>query len=111
MSKSGTVVMGLHSSVVVWAFEEETNNARRRTKGMMALLILLVILVMLVILVILVMKNFIFGQVDIQYWNRFDLKECNNERSNTNKLCTCIFNLIRSTFEKSKYQVPSNTTF
>ena len=104
MSKSGTVVMGLHSSVVVWAFEEETNNARRRTKGMMALL-------MLVILVILVMKNFIFGQVDIQYWNRFDLKECNNERSNTNKLCTCIFNLIRSTFEKSKYQVPSNTTF
>ena len=65
MSKSGTVVMGLHSSVVVWAFEEETNNARRRTKGMMALL-------MLVILVILVMKNFIFGQVDIQYWNRFE---------------------------------------
>jgi hypothetical protein len=34
---------------------------------MMALLIL-----MLVILVILVMKNFIFGQVDIQYWNRFE---------------------------------------
>ena len=62
MSKSGTVVMGLHSSVVVWAFEEETNNARRRTKGMMALLML----------VILVMKNFIFGQVDIQYWNRFE---------------------------------------
>ena len=71
MSKSGTVVMGLHSSVVVWAFEEETNNARRRTKGMMALLILLMLL-MLVILVILVMKNFIFGQVDIQYWNRFE---------------------------------------
>ena len=68
MSKSGTVVMGLHSSVVVWAFEEETNNARRRTKGMMALLILMLLL----ILVILVMKNFIFGQVDIQYWNRFE---------------------------------------
>ena len=75
MSKSGTVVMGLHSSVVVvvvWAFarsrkfqeedeeEEEETNARM-TKGMSKGLLLVPLLALILLLLV---KNFIFGQDD-----------------------------------------------
>jgi len=73
MSKSGTVVMGLHSSAsVVWAFarvrtfqeeEEEEESANARTKGRSK--------GPLIILILVVVKNFIFGQQrkqDILEW-------------------------------------------
>lgn len=78
MSKSGTVVMGLHSSVVVvWAFarvrkfqeedeeEEEETNARM-TKGMSKGLLLVPLLAALILLLV---KNFIFGQDDVLEWS------------------------------------------